>query len=133
MELTDDNYCFACGRENPWGLRLSFKKEGEGRVSAMFVSKREHQGYKGIVHGGILSAVLDEAMAHAAISMGLMPVTAELTVRFKTPLFVGEEAIVEAEIKQKDGRLIDASSVIRRASDKKTIAVGRSKLMGEAG
>lgn len=125
MEIVDDGYCFACGKENPQGLGLSFEK-ADGGVSAKFTPGRVHQGYRGIVHGGIISAVLDEAMAHAAIADGFMPVTAEMTVRFKKTLFTGQETVVEAKIEAVEGRLIKAEATLKRLSDMQTVAKGKA-------
>ena len=53
---------FGCGDDNPIGLRLRFTPSGEG-VKASFIPSAEHQGFQEVVHGGIISTVLDEAMA----------------------------------------------------------------------
>jgi len=53
--------CFVCGAHNPHGLRLRFRREGD-EVRADFTPQTQHAGFRGIVHGGILSTVLDEAM-----------------------------------------------------------------------
>jgi acyl-coenzyme A thioesterase PaaI-like protein len=52
--------CFVCGIENPIGLKLRFYTDDEGRCIARFRPKPEHQGYPGQLHGGIISALLDE-------------------------------------------------------------------------
>ena len=56
-----DEYCFACGRNNPIGLHLDFKFDGDKYIAKKTVP-REYQGYKDIVHGGIVTTMLDEAM-----------------------------------------------------------------------
>jgi hypothetical protein len=61
--MTEDSFarwCYACGDLNPLGLHMHFRMEGEWAV-APFVARREHQGYPGFVHGGIVSTLLDEA------------------------------------------------------------------------
>ncbi|MDP2168303.1 MAG: PaaI family thioesterase [Thermodesulfovibrionales bacterium] len=126
--LEDDGYCFACGPRNPSGLKLTFLSSA-GEVSARFVPIKAHQGYKDIVHGGIITAVLDEAMAKAVIESGIYPVTAELTVRFKEPLMVGQEASVTARVDNTGGRLIEASASLVRVSDNKTIATSKAKML----
>ena len=54
-------FCYACGDLNPIGLRLRFHMEDDWAVAA-FEARREHQGYPGFIHGGIVSTLLDEAM-----------------------------------------------------------------------
>lgn len=82
----DDGNCFACGPENPIGLHLHFDRaEPEGvRSNALLAS--QFQGWRGIAHGGIVMALLDEAMAHAAGFAGHRGVTASVSVRFRKPV-----------------------------------------------
>lgn len=130
--LRDDGHCFICGKDNPAGLALSFKggaEGGAGEAEAAFVLGKQHQGYEDVVHGGILSALLDEAIVKAAINQGLMPVTAELTVRFKALLMVGQEAVVRARVKSPVGRLLEGSAEIKRVVDGKVIATAKAKLI----
>lgn len=85
-EVLDDNFCFVCGRENPIGLRLSFDLDLPARtVSTVFRPRHFHQGWKNRLHGGILSAVLDEAMVNAAYLLDMPAVTAEMSIRFRAP------------------------------------------------
>jgi len=125
--LKDDHYCFVCGEENPSGLHLKFSLSN-GRVLTEFVPQKIFQGYKDIVHGGIIAAVLDEAMVKAAFMQGIPAVTAEITIRFKNPLMAGEKAIIEAEIVSSNKRVIETSGVIRKP-DNTPIAEGRAKLI----
>lgn len=127
VELKDDGYCFACGPLNPLGLRLSFDKIDK-RVITKFVPQKEHQGYAEIVHGGIISTILDEAMVKASILNGIDAVTAEITVRFRRPLFIGTPCIVEAWINSQTSRLIETESLIKDEKEN-IIATARAKLI----
>ena len=108
----EDNFCFVCGRENPFGLRLSFSCSND-RAFAEFRITTNYQGYRGIVHGGVIAAILDEAMIKAASSDKRNAVTAAISIRFKNPLRVGEGASVEAVIKKSGRRLIEAYASIK--------------------
>jgi acyl-coenzyme A thioesterase PaaI-like protein len=125
--LQDDNYCFVCGEENPLGLRLKFSFDN-GKASAEFVPQKAHQGYKDIVHGGIITTVLDEAMVKAALMQGMPAMSAEITVRFRNILFIGEKTVVEALIEKKNRKIIEASAVLKKA-DKTIIAESQAKLL----
>lgn len=127
VSLKDDGYCFACGALNPQGLHLSFKKE-EQKVYAQFTALKIHQGYADIIHGGIISTVLDEAMVKACILNGINAVTAEITVRFKKPLFTGKTCTVEAWILSRNARLIEAESILKD-KEGNIIAHGKAKLI----
>ena len=58
MKLDVDDMCFACGRKNPIGLKLQFHFDGDDYVTT-FEVRPEHQGWAGIVHGGLLATALD--------------------------------------------------------------------------
>lgn len=75
-----------CGDENFWSLGLVFRSDAEGGVSAAFQGHAGLQGYDGILHGGIVSALLDAAMTHCLFRHGIRAVTAELKVRFHQPV-----------------------------------------------
>ena len=125
--LQDDNYCFVCGKEKPLGLRLKFFFDN-GKASAEFVPQKVHQGYKDIVHGGIITTVLDEAMVKAALMQGMPAMSAEIAVRFRNILFTGEKTVVEALIEKKNRKIIEASAVLKKA-DKTIIAESQAKLL----
>src|SRR5579864_9498004 len=83
----DDGNCFACGPDNPVGLRLQFDRAADGDgVRAGVTLAPQYQGWRGIAHGGIVMALLDEAMAHAAGFAGHRGVTASVSVRFRKPV-----------------------------------------------
>ena len=113
--LRDNQRCYVCGKENPAGLGVDFKIDKELRViSAKFTPSDIHQGYEGIVHGGILSTLLDEAMAKLTFSLGIPAVTAEIKVTFKAPAAPGEELFVSGRLIQETRRLIQAEAKIER-------------------
>lgn len=116
MELANDDNCFVCGKKNNIGLKLEFRTEGR-TTKAVFTPKKEHQGYKNIIHGGILSAILDEAMTRLGYELGLNTVTAHIEVDFKMPAYVGEELFLEGEITKEDGRKVLAKSVLKNSKE----------------
>ena len=111
VALSDNNRCFACGRENPIGLKLEFREEGDEYV-AEFVPREEHQGYVGITHGGIVATLLDEAMAKMAWAKGLNAVTARLAVTYKQPARIGERLTVRGRIQTTRGRHCTCSAAL---------------------
>ena len=106
-ELRDNPRCFVCGKENPSGLGVDFEIDQEWRsISAKFTPSDIHQGYEMIVHGGVLSALLDEAMVKLTVSLGIPAMTAEMTVKFKAPAAPGEELLVSGRLIHETRRLI---------------------------
>lgn len=85
MNFIADQMCFACGSQNPIGLKLSFHEDGEQYVTT-FVADPTLQGYQGIVHGGIVATVLDEVMARYVWLLAGPAATAKLSVRYCRPV-----------------------------------------------
>lgn len=113
MDLQDEGMCFACGPNNPIGLKLEFAFEGNKYV-ARFIPLSEHQGYDNITHGGIIGTLLDEAMAKLVYAKGYMAVTAQLSIKYRKPAHTGEVLIVSGWIKSEPkSRIIDCASEIR--------------------
>lgn len=124
VELLDDGMCFACGTKNRDGLGLRFRFDGR-EVAADITFKQTFQGYRGIVHGGLISTVLDEAMVTLLNKTGELAVTAEITVRFVAPARVGEPVRVTARLVEKRGRIRKLEARVARA-DGTEIAHARS-------
>ena len=82
--LANDRWCFVCGPDNPAGLQIPWTLE-DGVARGRFRPGRQHQGWRGIVHGGILAALLDEAMAQRVRMEGVHAVTASLQIRYRKP------------------------------------------------
>ncbi len=107
--------CFVCGLGNPIGLRAAFYEDDAGRVTAKFTPRPEHQGFPGIMHGGIVTALLDETLGRVAIAAGRWMVTGRLNVRFRRPIPVDETLTVVGEAVKWDGRMLEARGEIRLA------------------
>lgn len=92
MKQPNSRFCFACGVENPVGLRLKFYETAPGEVTANITVPQQYQGYPGIVHGGIVATMLDEVTGRAHIR-GDPPrfmFTARLEVRYRKNVPVGQ-------------------------------------------
>lgn len=109
--LEDDQWCFACGRENRQGLCIDWKVVGK-TASAEFTPQKQHQGWKDIVHGGILATLLDEAMTRLAWLTCGGAMTAEMTVRYLKPAKVGEKLFIFGEITRENRKLVEMKSTL---------------------
>ncbi len=127
MKLEDDGYCFICGPRNPIGLKLNFNFDGR-TIRTEFTPQKTHQGYLNIVHGGIITALLDEAMVKLAIALGTPAVTARMDVRLRKALTVGEKITVTAEINKETRKTIDALAKAVTAEDE-VVASASGKLI----
>lgn len=116
-----DHWCFACGRLNPSGLHLEFDVARD-RAETRYTGRKEHEGYEGALHGGIVAALLDETMGWAIFHQGIWGVTAKLSVTYRRPVPVGEELRVVGEVARHRGRAIEIHGTIARASDGEVLA-----------
>jgi acyl-coenzyme A thioesterase PaaI-like protein len=107
MELIDEGMCFICGKRNPIGLRVEFDTDRENlRISGVFTPRREHEGYKGILHGGLVAALLDEAMVKLLWEAGIPAVSASLDIRLARPAMVGEPLHIKGWVDSQKGKLV---------------------------
>ncbi len=103
----NSRHCFVCGLENPFGLHLRFYQTGPGQVATKYTVPDHFQGYPGVVHGGIVAAMLDEVVGRAI--MGPDPAaprfkyTARLTVRYRKNVPTGKPLRVIGQIEQDRG------------------------------
>ena len=129
MKIEYYGYCWICGEKNKDGLQLKFDLDkGTKTIQTSFIPTETFQGYDEIVHGGILSALLDEATAKLAFELGYNAVTAMLNIRFKNPAKVRERLIIKGKIIETNRKLVLAKATIQR-EDGTLIAEGDSKLV----
>ena len=105
--------CFVCGKENPFGLKITFFKDRK-EVKAEFIPESKHQGFRGIVHGGILFSILDEIMGRTAIiTKGVMTLTVEINIKYRKKAPTGKKIIFTAQMIKDLGRMIEAQAQAR--------------------
>lgn len=123
-----NQWCFVCGKENPIGLQLTFIEKDESYITT-FTARPEYQGYDGIMHGGLVSTILDEVMVRYLNAKGLNAVTAKLEVRFRKPTPIGQQLTATGKITGKRGNMYELVSEITlpdgtiTAQGKATVAV----------
>lgn len=124
--FTDDGYCFVCGPKNPVGLKLDFTFDGK-TIRTEYIPPKEHQGYTNIVHGGIVSTLLDEVMVKVAIERGTPAVTAQMDVRLKKAVNTGTKIILSAEITKETRKTLEAYA--KATVNDEIVADARGKLV----
>jgi acyl-coenzyme A thioesterase PaaI-like protein len=109
-DLTE-GFCFGCGCNNPIGLKLKFVHDGD-TIRTEFTPDKVHQGWPGLLHGGILGCLLDEAMSNVAYATGNTCLTASITIRLKQPIKVEEPLVITARITRQRKKLIETSGQV---------------------
>ena len=128
VERSDASSCFVCGSENPHGLQIKFSLDG-AFCRGIFQSSKTHVGFDGVTHGGIVFAVLDDAMANWFYLQGARGYTAKAEIRYRNPLPVGVRAEIECEVLKRKGRLVQLKA--RIFSDEQTFAESEGSFMLE--
>jgi acyl-coenzyme A thioesterase PaaI-like protein len=113
IKLEDDKNCFVCGDKNDDGLRLSFTIDKDNVMHTEFIPQKCHQGFKDIVHGGLIGLILDEIMVNLTWKLGKNVVTAEFNVRLKRIAKVGEKLIFRGWIDREDNRIIYTKAEVK--------------------
>jgi uncharacterized protein (TIGR00369 family) len=120
------HHCFACGELNEIGLHLALKFETR-RCHVELTIPDRFEGWEGLIHGGIVTTILDEVMAWALIEQDSWGVTARMSVQFHRPVLVGQAIraegwIVESKrrIQRTAGRILDAETGLELATAEAT-------------
>jgi acyl-coenzyme A thioesterase PaaI-like protein len=99
------NHCFACGKDNPDGMRLKFFfDEGHHRAWCEFKLPRKYQGPPGHAHGGIIATILDEAMGKVNKLRSVVALTSSMQIEYLKPVPLGKKLLVEGTEREVDGR-----------------------------
>jgi acyl-coenzyme A thioesterase PaaI-like protein len=119
----NSRHCFVCGLENDFGLKARFFEVEGDEVVAVFEPGDAHQGYPGRLHGGLATAILDEAIGRAIMihDRSYWGVTAEMTVRFRAPVPLNARLKAVGRIHRQAGRLFEGTGEI--VLDDGTVAV----------
>lgn len=124
--------CFACGTENPRGLHLRFATARAGGVSLEWTPAKTLESFRGIIHGGIVTTVLDEAMSHAVVESHWKALTAEVRVRFRQSVRAGERLRVTARVvERRKRRILTEATMKTLAGEERAHAWGTFLLLPE--
>lgn len=110
-------HCFVCGLSNPSGLKLSFYETSATELTAAYTAPPDFEGYPGVLHGGIIAALLDEGGSRAAMigDHQHFMMTARLEVKYRRPTPTGQPLTVYGRLLTRRGRLATAVAELRLA------------------
>ncbi len=98
-------HCVVCWDRHPFGLKADFRVTSEHTVEAEYFCGKFFEGYKNVLHGGIVSSLLDGAMANCILAKGLEAYTVDLRIRFRAAVQIGQPAIIKGEWLRSEGPL----------------------------
>jgi uncharacterized protein (TIGR00369 family) len=124
-----ENKCFGCGGANAEGMKLTFEQDDANKkIVGHFVMGPRYQGGGGMLHGGIIAMLLDEAMGKVCRFRNARAVTAEMNIDFVKPIRVDQEITVEAFETAQRGRNLFQWGEIRDAEGQ-LLARGRARFV----
>jgi uncharacterized protein (TIGR00369 family) len=107
--------CLVCGTKNASSLFASFYELANGELAALFTGREEHQSYPGRMHGGVITALLDEAIGRSIMAVykdEVWGVTVEFRTKFLKPVPLGVELRVIGRIDKEEGRCFEGTGEI---------------------
>ncbi len=110
----NSKHCFVCGLSNPFGLHLRFFDTEPGVVNSEVILAEQYEGYPGVVHGGIIAAMLDEAAgrSHMGGDQPRFMYTARLDVRYRKNVPIGQPLLLVGRAGESKRRTATAASAI---------------------
>ncbi len=120
-----------CGDKNPIGLNVAFYSDDD-RVVAEYMAGRNFEGYHDILHGGILSSLLDEVMIRAVLEKGIFCLTSEIKVKFRKMVKIGDKLFLEGRLVEDRGRILVAQGKITNQQNE-VVATGEGKFFRAQG
>ena len=124
----DANRCFVCGPDNPTGLQITFRMDGD-ICRAAFTPGPDHCGYDQQCHGGILFSVLDDVMANWLWLQGIQCMTAKAEIRYRDVLPIGTPVRLEGRCLKRKGRLALMEGRVIRQADDEVVAEATASFM----
>lgn len=113
--------CFACGPDNPIGLKIRFALD-DGVCSGEFTATEQHVGYENTVHGGIIYAALDDVMANVLYLQNVKAHTARCEIRYRQALEIGQGIRLKGWIESERRRLVVLKGEARLQADDTLVA-----------
>ena len=124
----DGNRCFVCGPDNPTGLRVEFRMEGD-LCKAEFTPPDDYCGYEGVTHGGIVFSLIDDVMANWLYLQGERAHTARCELRFREPAPTGGKILLEGQLIRRKGRMAIMAGRAVLADSGKVVAEAMATFM----
>ena len=117
--------CVVCSPSNGQSLGLKFTASADGRVQARFDCDKAFEGYEGMLHGGVITSLLDGAMTNCMFAHCIPAITAELNIRFRHPVVIGQVATVRSWVERSSPPLYLLRAEVVQNEQRKATALGK--------
>ncbi len=110
IKQPNSRHCFICGLENPVGLKLRIYQTEPGLIETTYTAPEHFQGYPGVLHGGIVAAILDEIAGRAQMGDPSKPrfmFTAKLEVRYRKNVPIGQPLRIIGKAGKSKGKIAE--------------------------
>ena len=131
MMMDHDLSCFACGSDNPNGLKLKYVVANAGEAKTTFTPKGHFQSYYDTLHGGIQSVIIDACMVHAIRTIGAIAVTGKLEIYYNHVVTIADPLEVSAKVTSDNHDFFMVEANLSQSGKIKTKAKGIFKKTGE--
>ncbi|HEY9138682.1 MAG TPA: PaaI family thioesterase [Terriglobus sp.] len=132
--LEKNSACYVCGPENAAGMRLQFEHVAPFTAETTLVAFAQHEGWQGLMHGGVTFTLMDEAFGWCLLFEGIHAVTAKVETRFLKPIPTGTELRVRAFVIADRKRLLEAEAEVTALDDEGIVyASATATMMRRAG
>ena len=119
-KINADN-CFVCGKKNEAGLKINFRMENKVCLGE-YLGLQSHVGFGNVIHGGIVYALLDDAMANWFYLQGAVGYTAKASIRYRSQMLVGDSGIITAQLVSKRSKMLSMKGSLSLLESKTIIA-----------
>ncbi|MDH3441969.1 MAG: PaaI family thioesterase [Gammaproteobacteria bacterium] len=127
-QIEEAPMCFACGQDNPVGLKIKFELN-DGQVTAEFTPDENHVGFRNTVHGGIIYSALDDVMANVLYLQNRKAHTARCEIRYRQALETGQTVKLKGWIENERRRLVVLKGEMRLAGSDALVADAEASFM----
>ncbi len=126
--MLGSRHCVVCGSENPVGMHLRFRVS-DGTAETAWIPAPHFQGFEGVLHGGAVLALCDDAMWYAVFGGGACTMTAEAVVRYRAPVRIGVPLAVRGWVAERRGRLWQCAAELAEAEGGSVLATASGKFL----
>lgn len=111
------------------GLGVCFEREAAFVARATYIAKQEHEGWNGVLHGGITCTLMDEAFGWCLYAEGIPSVTTRMETAFLKPIMRGMQVMIRSWVTEHRSRVFLTRAEIRTTDEAQTLCAEATATM----